>query len=33
MDWIDVSEQEHVAVSCACGNEPSAPIKRGEYLD
>jgi len=27
MDWIDVSEQEHVAASCECGNEPSGSIK------
>jgi hypothetical protein len=33
MDWRDVSEQEHVAGSCECGNEPSFSIKRGEYLD
>jgi hypothetical protein len=33
MDWIDVSEQEHVAGSCECGNEHSGSTKRGECLD
>ena len=31
--WLDVSEQEHVADSCECGNEPWGSIKCGEYLD
>jgi hypothetical protein len=27
------SEQEHVTGFCECSNEPSGPIKCGEFLD
>jgi hypothetical protein len=34
MDWIDVAQDgDKVAGTCDCGNEPSASIKLGEFLD
>jgi hypothetical protein len=33
MDWIGLAQDRQVAGTCECGNEPSGPIKRGEFLE
>jgi len=34
MDWIKMAQdQDKVAGTCDCGNEPSGSIKCGEFLD
>jgi hypothetical protein len=32
-DWIHLAQYREVAGTCDCGNEPSASIKCGEFLD
>jgi len=33
MDWIKLAQDRQVVGTCMCGNEPSASIKCGEFLD
>jgi hypothetical protein len=33
VDWIDLAQDRQVAGAFECGNEPSGPIKCGEFLD
>ena len=33
VEWIELAQDREVAGSCECGNEPSGPIKCGEFLD
>jgi len=33
-DWIELAQDKgQVAGNCECGNEPSGPIKCGEFLE
>ena len=33
MDWIGLTQDKDVAVTCECGNEPSGSVKCREFLD